>query len=47
MLKGFIVFGEFGGADVAAGGEDIALGLDLREGGGFAETGDVCVIFDL
>ncbi len=34
---------DYFGADVAAGGEDVAVGGDLGERGRFAEAGDVGV----
>ena len=43
FLKGVAVVFDFLGADVAAGGEDVAVGGDFCGGGGFAEAGDVCI----
>lgn len=43
FLKRVAVVFNFLGAYVAAGGEDMAVGGDLRSGGGFAEAGDVVV----
>ena len=41
LLEGFAVVLLGGGADVAAGGEDVAVLVDLLEGGALAEAGDV------
>ena len=41
LLEGFAVVFLGGGADVAAGGEDVGVFADFLEGGAFAEAGDV------
>jgi hypothetical protein len=43
LLERFVVFFLLGGADVAAGDEDVAVLADFIERGRFAETGDVAV----
>ena len=42
--KGSLVVLDFLGADVAARGEDVAVGGDFGGGGGFAEAGDVLAV---
>ena len=41
LLEGFAVVFPGGGADVAAGGEDVGVFADFLEGGALAEAGDV------
>ena len=43
FFEGFAVVFDFLGADVAAGGEDVAVGGDFFKSGRFAEAGDVFV----
>ena len=47
FLEGVAVVCDFLGADVAAGREDVAVRGDFGGGGGFAEAGDVGVIYDV
>src|SRR5688572_15434694 len=44
LLKGHAVVLDLLGSDIAAGGEDVAVGFDLLERGALAEAGDVLVL---